>query len=176
MAELSRIWQLADIDRDGQLALDEFCTAMHLVVLRRNGIHLPAQLPPQLLPDIPPLIQTSPLPVQPQHSQPLATVVGSSGASAAGNAINQTQQQQLDSSTHHRCHQHQQQQQQQQQHISTKNSTTSDTTNSTAAMTTTSLVNRERGAGGQGKLFCPVSTIDLLFMILNTVMSVLVTL
>lgn len=174
MAELSRIWQLADIDRDGQLALDEFCTAMHLVVLRRNGIHLPAQLPPQLLPDIPPLIQTSPLPVQPQHSQPLATVVGSSGASAAGNAINQTQQQQLDSSTHHRCHQHQQQQQQ--QHISTKNSTTGDTTNSTAAMTTTSLVNRERGAGGQGKPFCPVSAINLLFMILNTVMSVLVTL
>lgn len=35
---------------------------MHLVVLRRNGIDLPAQLPPQLLPDIPPLIQTSPLP------------------------------------------------------------------------------------------------------------------
>lgn len=60
--ELSRIWQLSDIDRDGQLALDEFCTAMHLVVLRKNGIELPSQLPATLLPDIPPLIQTSPLP------------------------------------------------------------------------------------------------------------------
>lgn len=67
VAELSRIWQLSDIDRDGSLALDEFCTAMHLVVLRRNGIELPLQLPPSLLPDIPPLIQTSPLP---QPSQP----------------------------------------------------------------------------------------------------------
>ncbi|XP_003741287.2 ralBP1-associated Eps domain-containing protein 1 [Galendromus occidentalis] len=71
--ELSRIWQLSDIDRDGQLALDEFCTAMHLVVLRKNGIELPSQLPATLLPDIPPLIQTSPLPTNSHINQSTGT-------------------------------------------------------------------------------------------------------
>lgn len=51
--ELSKIWQLSDVDRDGSLSLDEFCTAMHLVVLRRNDIELPEQLPPALMPYAP---------------------------------------------------------------------------------------------------------------------------
>ena len=50
--ELSRIWWLSDIDKDGALTLNEFCIAMHLVVLRRNNIELPPQLPPSLLPPI----------------------------------------------------------------------------------------------------------------------------
>nr|SVE75605.1 EOG090X01QX [Daphnia hispanica] len=47
-AELSHIWQLSDVTKDGALSLAEFCTAMHLVVLRRNKIALPKQLPPAL--------------------------------------------------------------------------------------------------------------------------------
>lgn len=48
--ELSQIWQLSDIDKDGALTLNEFCIAMHLVVLRRNHVDLPTQLPPSLVP------------------------------------------------------------------------------------------------------------------------------
>lgn len=55
--ELSKIWQLSDIDKDGALSIEEFCTAMHLVVLRRNNIELreplPASLVPKLLPPAP---------------------------------------------------------------------------------------------------------------------------
>ena len=38
--------------RDGCLCLEEFVTAMHLVVLRRNRIEVPDQLPPQLVPKV----------------------------------------------------------------------------------------------------------------------------
>lgn len=51
-AELSRIWQLSDVTKDGALSLSEFCTAMHLVVLRRNKIALPKQLPATLDPSL----------------------------------------------------------------------------------------------------------------------------
>ncbi|XP_043206982.1 ralBP1-associated Eps domain-containing protein 1-like [Amphibalanus amphitrite] len=47
---LSKIWNLSDVTRDGCLCLEEFVTAMHLVVLRRNRIEVPDQLPPQLVP------------------------------------------------------------------------------------------------------------------------------
>ncbi|XP_075551761.1 RALBP1 associated Eps domain containing isoform X1 [Dermacentor variabilis] len=52
--ELSKIWQLSDVDKDGALSIEEFCTAMHLVVLRRNNIELPDTLPPCLVPKMPP--------------------------------------------------------------------------------------------------------------------------
>jgi len=42
--------QLSDVTKDGALSLNEFCTAMHLVVLRRNNIALPKQLPASLDP------------------------------------------------------------------------------------------------------------------------------
>ncbi|XP_017779166.1 PREDICTED: ralBP1-associated Eps domain-containing protein 1 [Nicrophorus vespilloides] len=48
--ELRKIWQLADVTKDGALSLEEFNTAMHLVVLRRNHIELPDVLPMQLIP------------------------------------------------------------------------------------------------------------------------------
>lgn len=48
---LAQIWDLADIDKDGQLSRDEFAVAMHLVKLQRNGKEqLPAELPPALIP------------------------------------------------------------------------------------------------------------------------------
>ncbi|GAB6030629.1 hypothetical protein CHUAL_007488 [Chamberlinius hualienensis] len=50
--ELSKIWQLSDVNKDGALCLEEFFTAMHLVVLRRNNVELPDSLPPVLIPHI----------------------------------------------------------------------------------------------------------------------------
>nr|XP_060626023.1 ralBP1-associated Eps domain-containing protein 2 isoform X8 [Anolis sagrei ordinatus] len=49
--ELSHIWELSDVDRDGALTLAEFCAAFHLVVARKNGYLLPDTLPETLLPD-----------------------------------------------------------------------------------------------------------------------------
>ncbi|XP_070191110.1 ralBP1-associated Eps domain-containing protein 1-like isoform X6 [Littorina saxatilis] len=50
VVELSKIWQLSDLNRDGALSVEEFCIAMHLVVLRRNEIELPDILPVSLMP------------------------------------------------------------------------------------------------------------------------------
>ncbi|KAH9491537.1 hypothetical protein Btru_030879 [Bulinus truncatus] len=50
VVELSKIWQLSDLNCDGALSLEEFCIAMHLVVLRRNDIELPDHLPISLMP------------------------------------------------------------------------------------------------------------------------------
>ncbi|KAK9885327.1 hypothetical protein WA026_010827 [Henosepilachna vigintioctopunctata] len=47
---LRKIWQLADVTKDGALSLQEFMTAMHLVVLKRNHIEIPDTLPPGLIP------------------------------------------------------------------------------------------------------------------------------
>ncbi|KAK7591326.1 hypothetical protein V9T40_002939 [Parthenolecanium corni] len=59
--ELRKIWQLSDITRDGALSLAEFKIAMHLVVLKRNGIALPNALPPSLVYTVPVTIpSTSP--------------------------------------------------------------------------------------------------------------------
>ncbi|CAF3547047.1 unnamed protein product [Rotaria sp. Silwood1] len=52
-SELSQIWNLSDVNHDGALSLAEFCTAMHLVVLRVNGFELPDELPLQLQPYTP---------------------------------------------------------------------------------------------------------------------------
>ena len=52
-SELSQIWNLSDVNHDGALSLAEFCTAMHLVVLRVNRFELPDELPPQLQPYTP---------------------------------------------------------------------------------------------------------------------------
>ncbi|CAJ1372236.1 unnamed protein product, partial [Effrenium voratum] len=46
--ELAQIWQLSDVDFDGQLALCEFACAMILTSRRRGGAPLPEELPAPL--------------------------------------------------------------------------------------------------------------------------------
>lgn len=80
--ELRHIWQMCDVTRDGALNLAEFTAAMHLVVLRRNNIPVPASLPPCLMPT---LLQHSLFAgtggnLQKQHSG------GSAGANSTGSA------------------------------------------------------------------------------------------
>ncbi|XP_005162468.4 ralBP1-associated Eps domain-containing protein 2 isoform X1 [Danio rerio] len=48
--ELSHIWELSDVDKDGALTFPEFCTAFHLIVARKNGYLLPETLPASLRP------------------------------------------------------------------------------------------------------------------------------
>lgn len=47
---LAEIWNLSDIDGDGQLTREEFILAMHLTNQVRAGQTLPLQLPPDLVP------------------------------------------------------------------------------------------------------------------------------
>jgi epidermal growth factor receptor substrate 15 len=48
---LAQIWDLADIDADGQLSRDEFAVAMYLVRMQRSGKEqLPQAVPPALIP------------------------------------------------------------------------------------------------------------------------------
>uniref|UniRef100_A0A182MSE0 EF-hand domain-containing protein n=1 Tax=Anopheles culicifacies TaxID=139723 RepID=A0A182MSE0_9DIPT len=75
--ELRHIWQMCDVTRDGALNLAEFTAAMHLVVLRRNNIPVPATLPPCLLPS---LLQHSLL----QPSGGSAGTSGAAGVTASG--------------------------------------------------------------------------------------------
>lgn len=51
--ELSKIWELSDVTKDGVLSFAEFCTAMHLVVLRVRNFDLPNELPAKLQPYAP---------------------------------------------------------------------------------------------------------------------------
>ncbi|CAG9773899.1 unnamed protein product [Ceutorhynchus assimilis] len=61
--ELRKIWQLSDITRDGALSLQEFFTAMHLVVLRKHKIPIPDVLPASLVPRN----ETPPNPLHPKE-------------------------------------------------------------------------------------------------------------
>jgi len=47
---LSKIWSLADSDRDGMLDEEEFCLAMYLIEYKLAGNDLPCILPPHLKP------------------------------------------------------------------------------------------------------------------------------
>lgn len=59
---LAQIWDLADIDADGQLTRDEFAVAMYLVRLQRSGKEaLPQVVPPALIP--PSMRRQGPVPV-----------------------------------------------------------------------------------------------------------------
>ncbi|XP_061559725.1 intersectin-2a isoform X2 [Phycodurus eques] len=48
--QLATIWNLADVDKDGQLRADEFILAMHLVDMAKTGRPLPLTLPQDLIP------------------------------------------------------------------------------------------------------------------------------
>ncbi|KAI8327831.1 cytoskeletal-regulatory complex EF hand-domain-containing protein [Blakeslea trispora] len=48
---LERIWDLSDIDKDGNLDFEEFCIAMHLTFGCINGVEPPVSLPPSLVPN-----------------------------------------------------------------------------------------------------------------------------
>lgn len=71
--ELRHIWQLCDVTRDGALSLGEFTAAMHLVVLRRNNIPLPSQLPQCLLNTVVPSTTTTTTTIQ--HNPPEADLL-----------------------------------------------------------------------------------------------------
>jgi epidermal growth factor receptor substrate 15 len=47
---LAGIWDLADINSEGQLTKDEFAVAMYLIRQQRKGDQLPTTLPPSLIP------------------------------------------------------------------------------------------------------------------------------
>ncbi|XP_046849050.1 intersectin-1-like [Xenia sp. Carnegie-2017] len=44
-ATLGQIWNLSDLDKDGQMTQQEFCIAMHLIQCKLNGVNLPTSLP-----------------------------------------------------------------------------------------------------------------------------------
>lgn len=47
---LGKIWKLSDIDKDGQLDMDEFALAMHLINVKLEGHEIPSELPDHLIP------------------------------------------------------------------------------------------------------------------------------
>lgn len=47
---LAKVWELADIDKDGSLSCDEYVIAMHLIAKVKSGLRLPRTLPPELYP------------------------------------------------------------------------------------------------------------------------------
>ncbi|KAI4719089.1 hypothetical protein E4T48_04607 [Aureobasidium sp. EXF-10727] len=63
---LASIWDLADINSEGQLNRDEFAVAMYLIRQQRSGAPLPAFLPPAL---VPPSMRNQPHPA-PQTTAP----------------------------------------------------------------------------------------------------------
>ncbi|XP_075901304.1 ralBP1-associated Eps domain-containing protein 2 isoform X2 [Nelusetta ayraudi] len=67
--ELSHIWELSDVDRDGALTFSEFCTAFHLIVARKNGYPLPESLPATLRPEF--LLQGGDAADTPESAEPL---------------------------------------------------------------------------------------------------------
>lgn len=68
---LAQIWDLADIDSDGQLSKEEFAVAMYLVRQQRSTREpLPQVLPPAL---IPPSFRRQPVPPPPRPMQPQGT-------------------------------------------------------------------------------------------------------
>ncbi|XP_063057847.1 ralBP1-associated Eps domain-containing protein 2 [Engraulis encrasicolus] len=69
--ELSHIWELSDVDRDGALTFLEFCTAFHLIVARKNGYALPERLPASLRPGHMSLVEGLVEPAVEEMTQPL---------------------------------------------------------------------------------------------------------
>ena len=47
---LSKVWKLADIDKDGMLDAEEWALANHLIKIKLDGHDLPSDLPEHLIP------------------------------------------------------------------------------------------------------------------------------
>lgn len=47
---LTKIWKLADVDKDNKLDTDEFALAMHLINVKLDGYEIPSELPKHLIP------------------------------------------------------------------------------------------------------------------------------
>ncbi|KAJ5925588.1 hypothetical protein N7454_008227 [Penicillium verhagenii] len=76
---LAQIWDLADIDADGQLTREEFAVAMYLVRLQRGGKEpVPQVLPPALIP--PNMRRQAPAPAQMAAPAPAPAPVPRSAA------------------------------------------------------------------------------------------------
>ncbi|KAF6726896.1 RalBP1-associated Eps domain-containing protein 2 [Oryzias melastigma] len=67
--ELSHIWELSDVNKDGALTFPEFCIAFHLIVARKNGYPLPESLPLTLQPGF--LLHEEEIPDTPESAEPL---------------------------------------------------------------------------------------------------------
>ena len=65
--ELSRIWQLSDIDNDLKLTFGEFCIAMKLVRNRKKGFPLPQTIPPSIFTSLSQLIESQDTPLTDQY-------------------------------------------------------------------------------------------------------------
>ena len=50
VASLRKIWGLADLDKDGQLSLEEFVIAMYLADQAKEGVEVPDELDPTMIP------------------------------------------------------------------------------------------------------------------------------
>lgn len=47
---LGKIWKLSDVDKDGNLDMDEFALAMYLIEIKLANNDLPSELPEHLIP------------------------------------------------------------------------------------------------------------------------------
>uniref|UniRef100_A0A287DGI8 Epidermal growth factor receptor substrate 15-like 1 n=1 Tax=Ictidomys tridecemlineatus TaxID=43179 RepID=A0A287DGI8_ICTTR len=101
---LGRVWDLSDIDKDGQLDRDEFAVAMHLVYRALEKEPVPSVLPPSLIPPSKrkktvfpgavPVLPASPPPKDSLRSTPShgsVSSLNSTGSLSPKHSIKQTQ-------------------------------------------------------------------------------------
>lgn len=79
--ELGKVWHLADVNQDGFLNAEEFCTAMHLIVMRVKGdIDIPEKLPVHLKPRLTPPRKLCPISAATANSEPPLSKTSGNGS------------------------------------------------------------------------------------------------